>query len=282
MSVAGGTAGQGAVAARAARVRRDQPGSPDSESGVSFDFSTSPELGSGAAVAVPRPSAIKRTLTKSAVLQSSATDLAAIDESFHRHRCLWRLSERLCQDSVRRLYRKPVVQWSIALLISGNFVQNCVEKQLDPWNERYPEVWSVMEFVFNVVFLIELVWNMYGSFYITTLSGHFVSSGWNLFDLLVVGFSIPSMLVFLGLGDASGLQGFGMLRMLRAFRILRLFRRIESLNKIIVADAEEDRLQDGEHEVSTQGPGRQRSARSAARRSAQTKGASHGGSALDA
>lgn len=144
------------------------------------------------------------------------------------------ISEVMKQDKVRKAYKNHTIQWSIASLIAGNFISNCIEKQIDPWGLHYSDTWEVIEFVWNVIFVLELVWNMYGSWYISEWHGHFLSSGWNLFDLLVVGISVPAMLAFIGIGGGvSG--GFGMLRMLRAFRILRLFRRIESLNKIIVS-----------------------------------------------
>jgi hypothetical protein len=50
-----------------------------------------------------------------------------------------------------------------------------------------------------------------------------------------VSVSVPSVLSYLGMGDKEASGIFGKLRMLRAFRILRLFRRVESLNKIIVS-----------------------------------------------
>ena len=50
---------------------------------------------------------------------------------------------------------------------------------------------------------------------------------WNLFDFIVVAFSIPLMI-----GTDLG-PVFGQLRMIRAFRVFRLFKRIKSLNKII-------------------------------------------------
>ena len=144
------------------------------------------------------------------------------------------LAEFMRQDQARRVYKNPTVQWAIAGMIAGNFFSNCFEKQIDPWNLHYSATWEVIEFVWNLIFLLELLWNMYGSWYISQWHDHFLSSGWNLFDLLVVGISVPAMLAFIGIGGGvSG--GFGMLRMLRAFRILRLFRRVESLNKIIVS-----------------------------------------------
>lgn len=149
-------------------------------------------------------------------------------------RRLSRFADRMRQHEARKLYKNPRVQWAVAGLIAGNFLTNCVEKQMDPWGDKFPETWAGVEFCWNVTFIAELMWNMYGSFFLLQWRGHFLSSGWNLFDLLVVGVSIPSVLAYIGVGEsASGV--FGMLRMLRAFRILRLFRRVESLNKIIVS-----------------------------------------------
>ena len=58
--------------------------------------------------------------------------------------------------------------------------------------------------------------------------GHFLCSGWNIFDVIVVSISIPSLI-------GANLGTFSQLRMLRAFRVFRLFKRIKSLNKIIVS-----------------------------------------------
>ena len=58
----------------------------------------------------------------------------------------------------------------------------------------------------------------------------FWSSGWNIFDFIVV---------FAGLFLMSGVLSPGHplsnLKMMRAFRVFRLFKRIESLNKVIMA-----------------------------------------------
>lgn len=132
------------------------------------------------------------------------------------------------QAQVRAAYRNPSVQWSIAALIMGNFVTNIIEKQVDPWNNLYPQEWKALETTWNIIFIFELVWNMYGSWYMTTWKGHFLCSSWNLFDLLVVAISIPTL-------SGADLGSFSQMRMLRAFRVFRLFKRIKSLNKIIVS-----------------------------------------------
>jgi len=110
----------------------------------------------------------------------------------------------------------------------GQFFTNVVEKQIDPWNDLYPEEWRWIEFGWNSIFIAELLWNAVGSFYFLSWpKNHFLRSSWNIFDVLVVSVSLPSMLGVELPGPMS------QLRMLRAFRVFRLFKRIESLNKII-------------------------------------------------
>ena len=98
--------------------------------------------------------------------------------------------------------------------------------QVDPFNERYPDTWFLIESIWNWIFIFELLWNMWGCFYVTQWGGNLFSSTWNLFDLFVVGISIP-MMIGADIGSAS------QLRMFRAFRVFRLFKRIPSLQKII-------------------------------------------------
>ena len=50
----------------------------------------------------------------------------------------------------------------------GNFITNIVEKEIDPWNLHYAAEWRVIEAVWNVIFILEIVWNIYGSFFLST------------------------------------------------------------------------------------------------------------------
>ena len=138
-------------------------------------------------------------------------------------------------ERVREAYMNPWVQWFIASLIMGNFISNCVEKQIDPWGIEYPIEWMWIEFAWNSAFVIELLWNMWGSFYICQWKDHFLRSGWNLFDMFVVAVSIPSMLPAIGVSTSNLPGAFEQLRMLRAFRVFRLIKRVKSLNRIITS-----------------------------------------------
>lgn len=140
-----------------------------------------------------------------------------------------------CQAAVRDFYSHPASQLVIAVVICANFVANCVEMELDPSSMfgedvgrgtkplHNPALWQMLEDVFNIVFLVELVVNWYGLFFL-----RFWMSGWNLFDFVVVANGCLN-LARVDLGPLS------LLRMLRAFRVFRLFKRIKSLRKIVTA-----------------------------------------------
>ena len=175
----------------------------------------------------PNAAAISAALRKRKKAGPTAAEVEERKSVQERTRFDW-IATALRQKQVRDAYRNPKVQWSIALCIMGNFFTNIVEKEIDPWNENYPDFWPQIEFAWNCVFVVELLWNMYGSFFLSTLKNHFFCSAWNLFDLLVVGVSIPTM-------TGADLGSFSQMRMLRAFRVFRLFKRIKSLNKIITS-----------------------------------------------
>ena len=129
------------------------------------------------------------------------------------------------QHKVLTFYQHSLCVYFWASLIVSNFVINVVEKEIDPTGTNYTRVWADLDTAFNVMFLFELLINMYafgGPF------RPFWSSWWNVFDFIIV--TVGMLLVTNLLGDA-----FSKLKLLRAFRVFRLFKRIESLNKIIVA-----------------------------------------------
>jgi len=126
------------------------------------------------------------------------------------------------QQEVKEFYLSSRVQVCVATLIFFNFLVQCLEKQIDPGYKLYPRVWMVIADCFNVIFIIELAINMYGSW-----MRPFFRSGWNVFDTIVVTIGI------LDLAKANLPGPLTMLRMLRAFRVFRLFNRIASLRKLV-------------------------------------------------
>jgi len=131
------------------------------------------------------------------------------------------------QKLVRKFYVQPAVMVAVAFVIVANFVVNIVEKEVDPDvdNLIYQGLWDGLDLFFNIVFLVELIVNMYG------FGGpvrQFWRSGWNVFDFIIVSVGVILM-------TGIDLGAFNRLKLLRAFRIFRLFKRIKSLNKIISA-----------------------------------------------
>jgi hypothetical protein len=109
--------------------------------------------------------------------------------------------------------------------IFASFVIMAVQAQLNPEPTDIAQMhFDQGETVFAIIFSMELVLNMY-----VNLFWHFVLSGWNLLDMVVIGTSVVSIS---GAVDAGGLVN---LRLLRAFRVLRLIRHIPSIQKIVVS-----------------------------------------------
>jgi len=131
------------------------------------------------------------------------------------------------QMGVRRLYTKPICVWLVAAVILANFLVTIIEKEIDPAYIRFPTAWRTLDDAFNIIFLIELLFNMYG------YGGprqQFWKDFWNVFDTIIV--TVGLLLMSNAIPSDSPLAN---LKMLRAFRVFRLFKRVKSLNKIVVA-----------------------------------------------
>jgi len=146
-------------------------------------------------------------------------------EPFLRHSILGQNRPLPFQREVRRYYCHPIVVWTVAGIIIANFIVNIVEKEIDADRShlKYTSFWDGADTVFNVLFLVELLWNMYGYGF----GRAFWGSGWNVFDFFITGVGVILL---------AGVSGpISQLKLLRAFRVFRLFKRIKSLNKIIMA-----------------------------------------------
>lgn len=130
-------------------------------------------------------------------------------------------------------YQSHFTQYTVAFIIILNFAVQCYKRQYDPgcgWELqiekeecRNEPVWSAFSWFFNIAFLVELIWNLAGSWF-----KPFLTDTWNYFDCVVVGLGVLDMLQV----DLGKLK---LLRMVRAFRIFRLFGRVKSLKKIILS-----------------------------------------------
>ena len=147
-------------------------------------------------------------------------------EPFVNHSILGQNKPLPYQREVRRYYTNPLVVWSVAGIIIANFIVNILEKEYDQDLKRpkYTSLWETADIVFNILFLAELLWNMYGYGF----GRLFWKSGWNVFDFFIVAVGILLM-TDIDLGELQKLK------LIRAFRVFRLFKRIKSLNKIIMA-----------------------------------------------
>ena len=106
----------------------------------------------GGSAAVASNNARKKAAATAASAPAGAP--SARKMSFRGHSRLNHWAIALRQPAVRRFYLLPSVQWFIAFLIMGNFLTNVVEKQIDPWNEKYAETWYLIETGWNAIFIV--------------------------------------------------------------------------------------------------------------------------------
>ena len=130
---------------------------------------------------------------------------------------------------LQEYYEHHAFQVLVATLIVANFVMSIVEKQLwpsadpaVPGGRAYRRRFTALENTFNALFTVELVFNMVAFWW-----RDFWRSNWNVFDFITV---TTSWLFFFDTPLPGPLSN---LRMVRALRVFRLFKRVESLRKII-------------------------------------------------
>ena len=126
------------------------------------------------------------------------------------------------QAMVHAWYTNDRTQWLIAGLIFANFLVTIVNMQIDPHHLHNEELFRTIYDSFNVVFLIEILTNLYAH------GRRFWCDGWNLFDAVVVTLGVLYLLrVHLVFSQ--------ILRVVRSVRVFRLFRRVKSLHSVISA-----------------------------------------------
>lgn len=126
------------------------------------------------------------------------------------------------QEIVRKKYESNYVQIFVAFLIFLNFFVSAAEAQILPGKgSDAAQVFLVFEWFFGIAFSVELIFNMYGFWFIP-----FWLNPWNMFDFVIVLISLLSLAL-------ENLPGIGVLRLFRAFRVFRLFKRVPSLKMII-------------------------------------------------
>lgn len=125
------------------------------------------------------------------------------------------------QKEVHRLYTAKFIQNMVVCVIVLNYLVSVIQVEILPERGSTGDtVFQAFEWIFNIIFLIELILNMYAFFL-----RPFWSNSWNIFDFFIVAVSWVSML--------ADFPGIAVLRLFRAFRVFRLFKRIPSLRMII-------------------------------------------------
>ena len=120
---------------------------------------------------------------------------------------------------VYRLYTAPPCQIGVAGLICVNFMMNIIEAQTsDPF---VTELLGSSDLFFTAIFCVELFINMFA-----TLVWQFLSDPWNYFDTVVVSVGLVGVFV-------PDMPGGNILKLMRTFRVFRLFKRVPSLKHLV-------------------------------------------------
>ena len=119
---------------------------------------------------------------------------------------------------VRAVYIGPNTQVTVAILICTNFLANIIEAQS---NSLGPALEAV-DLVFTALFTLELFVNLFAM-----LFTEFFSDPWNYFDTIVVVVGLVTLV-------KPDLPGGSTLKLMRTFRVFRLFKRIPSLKQILI------------------------------------------------
>jgi len=112
------------------------------------------------------------------------------------------------------------VQMTVATLICLNFLMNIVEAQS---GEALISLLDVLDVCFTAIFAAELAINLFA-----TLVKDFFADPWNYFDSIVVTVGMTTLLV-------PDLPGGSTLKLMRTFRVFRLFKRVPSLKRLVTA-----------------------------------------------
>jgi voltage-gated sodium channel len=126
------------------------------------------------------------------------------------------------QRQIRAFYEGQYVQYLVAILIIANFLIEATSLQFNyEYDTEQAHILRQIDIIFTMVFLLELLVNMAANLVV-----RFFSSAWNVFDLCIVCISLLS----LGSAEMDFVKG---ARILRVFRVLRAFGRIQSLRGLI-------------------------------------------------
>ena len=115
----------------------------------------------------------------------------------------------------------------IRFCVVQNFLANAIEAQINTENidgslTYEGKILQILDYIFTSLFTIELGLNLFCNWF-----REFFSVGWNVLDLVVV------ILSLVALGPIP--IPISIVRMIRVFRVIRVFGRFETLNHIVRA-----------------------------------------------
>ena len=144
------------------------------------------------------------------------------------------------QRSARRVYASSPFQSLVAVLIIANFIANAAQSELQPdAGSSQERIFSYIDMAFTFIFLLELLIN---------LTAHwlwpFWRDGWSVFDFVIVTVSLVSL-------KFDSVPGLSTLRLMRAFRVLRLFGRLSDLRQVRESERESKSEREREKERET-------------------------------
>eukprot|EP00960_Hanusia_phi_P040004 754191-Hanusia_phi.AAC.8 len=149
---------------------------------------------------------------------------ATITQANHVHIFVSKNKVGLLQERIRIVYNHTAVQGFFVGLILLNFLCNAIQCEVgNVPGSHTSRLFDSFDLIFTIFFTIELFVNAFAHWF-----WPFITSGWNVFDIFIVS---ASLLVF----AVENLPGVNVLRMMRAFRVVRLFGRLKSLRLIINA-----------------------------------------------
>ena len=128
------------------------------------------------------------------------------------------------------VFRSMPFQIVVAILITANFIINAIESQyngklVDEYGNpnAMQDVLDLVDTVMTYAFTFELLINMYAHLWV-----EFINDGWSVFDFCIVLISLISQF-------SPQMKNVSIFRLLRAFRVLRIFGRLKSIRSIINA-----------------------------------------------
>ena len=130
---------------------------------------------------------------------------------------------RRLRKNLSRLQTNSVFQALMASMIVANFIVSMVELEIHPVGS-VARIFTNLDIVFTIIFLLELLLNMAANWF-----WPFWRSSFNVFDFCIVAVTTISLVPSIDMKIISTL------RLLRAFRVVRLFGRLGSARTIIVA-----------------------------------------------